>query len=198
MAEINLLYEAIRLLLTLGAAALGSVLIWKLLGPGIVRRNGADKIKQWFATLGDDPESEENQQIANAIGVQVAYQLMNVMTDLETPEGRQKYHPIAKALYSVVQASIGGTWGNIIKSMQEHGQDITGGDPLTAFNNMPPMVTAFAEKAFPGVDVGQMVGVLKWLGSQSGKGGNGEGGGLASPNFSSGVPAGSSHRGVTQ
>ena len=198
MPEINLLYEAIRLLLTLGAAALGSVLIWKLLGPGIVRRNGADKIKQWFAQLGDDPESEENKQIAKAIGVQAAYQLLNVMQDLETPEGRQKYHPFAKALYSVVQASIGGTWGNIIKTMQEQGQDITGGDPLSAFNNMPPMITAFAEKAFPGVDVGQMVGVLKWLGSQSGKGGNGGEGGFASPEPARGSPTGASHRGVTQ
>ena len=198
MAEINLLYEAIRLLSTLGAAALGSIIIWKMLGPGIVRRNGADKIKEWFATLGDDPESEENKQIAKAIGVQTAYAMLNVYQDLETPEGRKKYHPLALAIFNVVSSSMFGTWGQIVKSMQEDGANITGGNPLAAFNNLPPMVAGIAQKAFPGVDLKEIMGVVQWLGSQSGKGGNGSEGGFASPDAVRTLPSGASHRGVTQ
>ena len=198
MTQVDLLYEAIRLLLTLGAAAVGSIIIWKTFGPGIVRRNGADKIKQWFAQLGDDPESEENKQIAKAIGVQTAYAMLNVYQDLETPEGRKKYHPIAHAIFNVVSSSMFGTWGQIVKSMQEEGADITGGNPLSAFNNLPPMVTGAFQKAFPGVDLKEVVGVMQWLGSQSGKGGNGGEGGFASPEPVRNSPTGASHRGVTQ
>ena len=203
MAEINLLYEAVRLLMTLGAAALGSIVIWKLLGPRIVKKWGSDRIFAWMKSLGDDgqEESEENKLLHRAVQTQVGHLFMDILTDLETPEGRQKYAPFVKHLYSVVQASVFGTWGQIVKGMQEEGNEITGGNPLAAFNNMPSSVAAIAGKVFPGVDIKDMVGVMQWLGSQSGKGGNGDVGGFASPNDSGGAPAGhrgSSSRGVTQ
>ena len=197
MPEINLLYEVVRLLATLGCAAIGSLVLWKVYGPRIIKKFGSDRIIGWLKALGDDPESEDNVALQKAAGVQVAYMMANVLQDLQTPDGRQKYHPFAKALHSVVQASICGTWGNIVRTMQEEGHDITGGDPLSSFNNMPPMLTGMVQKAFPGVDLEQTVGVLKWLGSQSGRGNGDKAGGFASPSGSEARP-GTSHRGVTQ
>ena len=187
MAEINLLYEAIRLLMTLGAAALGSIVIWRWIGPKIVKKWGSDRILAWMRDLGTPgkEESEENKLLHQAVQTQIGHVLMDVLLDLETPEGRQKYHPFAKHLYSVVQASVFGTWGQIVKGLQEQGAGIGGEGGLPGFTNMPPAILAIAEKALPGVDLKQMAQALSWLNSQSGKGGNGGEGGFASPNSTS-------------
>ena len=108
--------------------------------------------------------------------------LGDVLRDLETPEGRAKYHPFANALFKVVQASVFGTWGQIVKGLQESGYEATEGGPIPGFGQLPPMVVGLAEKAFPGVDVNEMIGALRWLSSMSGQKGIGDGG-LTSPSF---------------
>ena len=192
---------AIQAVFTLFCAFVGSYIMWRIVGPTIVRKHGAEAIWKKFADLGAEgsEESPENAILHRAVSVQVAHMLMDVLKDLETPEGRQKYHPFAKALYSVVQASIFGTWGKIVQDLQEKGHDITGGGKFN-LGGMPPIITGIAQKAFPGVDLGEVVQVMQWLGSQSSGGGSASGE-MASP-FGGGARSaghsGGSHRGVTQ
>ena len=175
-----ILYEAVlQGLITLGLAALGSLMLWRIYGKRIVAKavtkHGSDALWDALEDMSKDPQHPSHRRIATFMGTQFAWLLDSIAVDLQSEEGREKYAPIFDFLWKFISASIYGSIGSFIKKAQTEGAAI--GD--MAQLEMPPVVTGLAQKFMPkrfkdaDLDVGDLISAARWASQFLGSKGNG-------------------------
>ena len=115
-------------IITLGLAALGSLILWRFYGKRIVAKavakHGSDALWAALEEMAEDPHHPNNKRLAQFGGVQFAWLLESIAIDMESEDGRQKYGPIFKVAWDFIQASIYGAIGNFIKKAQTEGAEM--------------------------------------------------------------------------
>ena len=150
-------------LITLGLAALGSLILWRFYGKRIVAkavtRHGSDALWNALEEMAENPHHPHHKRLAEFVGTQFAWLMDSVATDMETEEGRSKYAPMFKFGWEFIQASIYGALGNFIKKAQDEGAGIGN----LADMAIPDSVKGLANHFMPkrrrdaGLDVGDLV-----------------------------------------
>lgn len=168
-------------LLTMGLGALGAllgaILLWKYWAlPKIsswITNEGSSKLRGWLEKVISHPDGEEGTQIGKLTGVAFSYALQGLDELASTKEGRERIKPFMEMLQEHIQQSIFATWGHILNKLKEGGEGMPGLPGM----DLPPEILGMANKMFPGVDIGQLMGLMKFVGKFSG---NGSGDGLSS------------------
>lgn len=179
MVQVDVVSAVIEGLITLGIAALGSVIIWLTIGKNLIIKHGGKFFWKKLEELGESPESPDNVKLARVLGTQVAYMMDSFAVDMQTEEGRKKYAPIFEVMLGVIQSSIYGTWGNIVKKLQAEGGEIAEGLPGGMMADVPDIALKLGEIAIPkklkdaGVGVGDLVKVASWISGFTGRGNGG-------------------------
>ena len=163
--------------MTLGLGALGAlfgaIVLWKFWAlPKIsnwITNEGSSKLRAWVEKVIDQPDGEEAQQIGRLTGVAFSYAIQGLEELAGTKEGRERLKPLLEVVQEHIQHSIFATWGHILNRLKEGGEDMPGLPGL----ELPPEIMGMAGKMFPGVDMGQILGLMKFLGKFSGNGSGG-------------------------
>jgi hypothetical protein len=160
--------------LTMGLGALGALLgaivLWKYWAlPKIsswITNEGSSKLKGWLKKVVEDPDGAEAQQIGRLTGVAFSYALQGLDELASTKEGRERIKPLMEMLQEHIQQSIFATWGHLLAKLKEGGEGL----PAMPGGSLPPEILGMAHKMFPGVDIGQMMGLMKFVSRFSGNG----------------------------
>lgn len=115
-------------MITLGLAALGSLLLWRFYGRRIVAKavtqHGSDALWDALEDMSKDPKHPNHERLAKFMGTQFAWLMESVAIDMESEQGRQKYAPIFKIGWDFIQASIYGAIGNFLKKAKDEGSGL--------------------------------------------------------------------------
>ena len=177
-------------IITLGLAAMGSLILWRFYGKRIVAkavtRHGSDALWDALEDMSKDPRHPNHQRLARFMGTQFAWLMESVAIDMETEEGRQKYAPIFKIGWDFIQASIYGAIGNFIKKAQEDGMEM-GSIGSMADMAIPDSVKGLANHLMPkrmreaGLELPDLIEAGQFISRFLGRGNGGTGSPSQSP-----------------
>lgn len=169
LVEIDFVQAFVQGVMTLVLAAAGSLILWRVYGTRIVSKavvkHGADGLMNALEKMAADPENPTNEKLARAVGVQMAYMIRSIGSDLQSEEGREKYAPIFEFVWTFIQSSIYGTLGQIYKNLQKEGRALGDG----AIGDIPPEAAGFLNHVLPkglrdqGLDAGQLLKLASWV-----------------------------------
>lgn len=150
-------------------ALLGAILLWKFWAlPKIshwITSEGSTKLKEWLASVVEDPEGESAKEIGKLTGVVMAYGLQGMQELFSTKEGRERLAPIMEVIQEHIQQSIFATWGHILGRLKNAGESIPGMDA----SMIPPELLGLGEKIMPkgfrdaGIGLPQMLNLASFL-----------------------------------
>jgi len=151
-------------------AFFGAVLLWKWWAlPKIsswITKEGSSKLRAWLEKVILHPDGDEGQQIGKLTGVAFSYALQGLDELASTKEGRERIKPLMEMLQEHIQQSIFATWGHLLQKLKEGGEGL----PAMPGMSLPPEILGMANKMFPGVDIGQMMGLMKFVSKFGGPG----------------------------
>jgi len=135
--------EIVRILAYMGAAALGSVVIWLMLGRWIVEKYAMRKLQAGFQKAIDDPGGPESKMIGSLCQQGVAYAL-NSLPELIPENPNEPAHPVFNAILRRIEDHAGkamfAAFGRIMNNMKKAGIDVQGGNvainPLGILGNL--------------------------------------------------------------
>ena len=164
MALTELLRTGATLLVGGLGALIGALLLWKYYAlPKISRwivEQGSGRIQAWLSAVIEHPDGEEGKQVGRMAGVAFSYILDGLEELVSTTEGHERLKPIMEVVQQHISQSIYASWGHILEKLREGGEGL----PSIPGVSLPPEILGMAGKMFPGIDMNQALGLLKWAG----------------------------------